>query len=147
MRRKSFTRSLALFALAVAANGSAALAALSDYYLKLEGVDGESAAKVAPVQVESFSWGVSNVRSPRDVATGQSSGRRLHQPLTLTMGSLTVGATIADCAKGKHFATAIIGNARSVWTMTDVVISACAANMVTLDYQAVRESPTRRTLK
>ena len=147
MRRKSFTRSLALFALAVAAGGSAALAASSDYYLKLEGVDGESAAKVAPVQVESFSWGASNVRSPRDVATGQSSGRRMHQPLTLTMGSLTVGATIADCAKGKHFATAIIGNARSVWTMTDVVISACAANMVTLDYQAVRESPTRRTLK
>ena len=147
MRRKSFTSSLALFALAVATGGGAAIAAHSDYYLKFEGVDGESAAKVEPIQVESFSWGVSNVRSPRDVATGQSSGRRLHQPLTLTMGSLTVGATIADCAKGKHFATATIGNARSVWTMTDVVISACAANMVTLDYQAVRESPTRRTLK
>lgn len=147
MRCKSFTRSLALFALTVAAGGSAAFAASSDYYLKFEGVDGESAAQVEPIHVESFSWGASNVTSPRDVATGQSSGRRMHQPLTLTMGSLSVGATIADCAKGKHFATAVIGNARLVIIMTDVVISACAANSVTLDYQAVRESPTRRTLK
>lgn len=146
MRCKSFTRSLALFALAVAAGGSAAFAASSDYYLKLEGVDGESTAKVEPIQVEAFSWGASNVTSPRDVATGQSSGRRMHKPLA--RGSVTVAAQVADCAVGKHYPRAALGSAAYArWELEDVVISACAANSVTLDYQAVRESPTRASTK
>ncbi len=48
-------------------------AASSDYFLKLEGIDEE-------IAIESFSWGVS---SPRDVATGQSSGKRQYQPLII----------------------------------------------------------------
>jgi type VI secretion system Hcp family effector len=50
-----------------------ASAASSDYFLKIEGIEGE-------IEVQSFSWGVS---SPRDVATGQSSGKRQYQPLII----------------------------------------------------------------
>jgi len=48
-------------------------AATADYFLKIDGVSGD-------IQIESFSWGVSR---PRDVATGQSSGRRQYQPLII----------------------------------------------------------------
>lgn len=50
-----------------------ASAAQSDYFLKIDGVENE-------IEIQSFSWGVS---SPRDVATGQSSGKRQYQPLII----------------------------------------------------------------
>ena len=63
-------------AAALALGAPAALAAHSDYLLEIPGVDGESAATI---EVDSWSWGASNaVVSPRDVATGQSSGKRSH---------------------------------------------------------------------
>lgn len=71
--------SLILAATAMLA-GAPAFAA-SDYLLKLDGVDGEAGATV---EVSSWSFGVCNagtchtVKSPRDVATGQSSGKRQH---------------------------------------------------------------------
>lgn len=48
-------------------------AASSDYFLKIEGIDGE-------IAIESFSWGVS---SPRDAASGQATGKRQYQPLII----------------------------------------------------------------
>jgi len=58
---------------------TAANAAHSDYYLKIEGVDGE--AKVAEWSFGACNAGqCSTVKSPRDVATGQSTGKRQHKP-------------------------------------------------------------------
>lgn len=60
--------------------GTPALAA-SDYLLKLDGVDGEASTIV---EVASWSFGACNagqcttVRSPRDAASGQASGKRQH---------------------------------------------------------------------
>lgn len=65
--------------IAVLAFSASAHAAQSDYFLKIEGVDGEA-------QVAEWSFGACNsgqcatVRSPRDVATGQSTGKRQHEP-------------------------------------------------------------------
>jgi len=50
-----------------------ASAATTDYFLKIDGVEGE-------VVIESFSWGIT---SPRDSASGQSTGRRQYQPLII----------------------------------------------------------------
>lgn len=69
----------------------AALAA-SDYLLVIEGVEGEASSNV---EILSWSWGASNpssavastdqVVSPRDVATGQASGKRQHKPIRSTV--------------------------------------------------------------
>ncbi len=95
----------------VAALSSAPLAA-ADVYLKIEGVDGESAtaSRSAPVEISSFSFGASNpgtaqptsnkgggkvslsdlsmslpasrVVSPRDPQSGLPTGQRMHKPMT-----------------------------------------------------------------
>lgn len=50
-----------------------ASAAQADYYLKIEGIEGE-------IEIQSFSWGVI---SPRDSASGQSTGKRQYQPIII----------------------------------------------------------------
>ncbi|MDO8648277.1 MAG: type VI secretion system tube protein Hcp [Candidatus Peregrinibacteria bacterium] len=50
-----------------------ATAATSDYFLKLEGIDGE-------IIVDSFSWGVI---SPRDAASGLPTGKRQYEPIII----------------------------------------------------------------
>ncbi len=57
-------------------------AAQVDYFLKIEGVDGESTdpGHRNEIEIESFSWGVT---MPRDAATGMATGRRQHKPLTI----------------------------------------------------------------
>ena len=52
----------------------AAYAASSDYLLELDGVKGEASSSI---EISSWSWGASNgVVAPRDVSSGQSSGKR-----------------------------------------------------------------------
>lgn len=61
--------------------------AASDYFLKIEGVEGEAAAssRDGQIEVSSYSWGVSQaaVTAPRDAASGQASGKRQHKPITV----------------------------------------------------------------
>lgn len=52
-----------------------ASAAQADYFLKIEGVEGE-------IQIESWSWGVSNSVA-RDSASGQATGKRQYQPIII----------------------------------------------------------------
>lgn len=77
-----------LIAASVIIPGSNAFAA-SDYFLKIEGIEGESAVDI---EVLSWSWGATNpgsatapagsgqVTSPRDSASGQATGRHQHHP-------------------------------------------------------------------
>ena len=76
------------------AMASAAHAGSVDYYLKIDGIDGEARAA-------SWSFGVCNagscssgstkrtISSPRDVATGQASGKRQHKPVSVTASQNT----------------------------------------------------------
>ena len=70
---------------------TASLAA-SVYYLKIDGVEGESRSQPQTIELQSWSFGASNpaVLSPRDSASGLATGKRQHKPLTVTMES---GAT------------------------------------------------------
>lgn len=104
MKRLSF----GLMATAAAMAFAPAAMAATDYFLKIEGVEGES---VTEVEVLSWSWGVSNagsmsgssgsgaVASPRDAASGLATGRRQHHPpVTASQNtqSLRGRATVSD---------------------------------------------------
>jgi len=71
---------------------TASLAA-SDYYIKIEGVEGEATrSKPQTIELQSWSFGASNsaVVSPRDAASGLATGKRQHKPtMTMEAGATT----------------------------------------------------------
>ncbi len=83
--RKFLLVSMAISGAILAATSAVAA---SDYFLKIEGVDGESTARSSAetIEVSSFSWGASqaSVMSPRDAASGMATGKRQHKPMTVT---------------------------------------------------------------
>jgi type VI secretion system secreted protein Hcp len=132
-----WTRSLC--ALALSAAFSAAASAATDYFLKLEGVEGEvtSAGNQGSLAVASWSFGASN---PTSVGSGGlSAGRSMlapgAEPTPGSSGSLTVAKKYdkaspklaKHCASGQHIASAQLkrcedGACRS-YELKDVVIS------------------------
>ena len=61
--------------------------AASDYYLKIEGVEGEATrAQPETIELQSWSFGASNpaVASPRDSQSGLATGKRQHNPMVIT---------------------------------------------------------------
>lgn len=85
-----------------------ASAAAVDYFLKIDGIEGESsdAGHRNEIEIQSFSWGVS---SPRDVATGQSSGKRQHKPFTITKELDKSSPLLAKAvATGQHIPRAVL---------------------------------------
>lgn len=131
---------------------TASLAA-SDYYLKIEGVEGESRAKAETIELQSWSFGASNpaVASPRDAASGQATGKRQHKPMTVTMelgreaaaapetaevrtvtfavpepGNASTAALQKMCASGKHIKSAVLSSPSGRYQLRDAVITSCA---------------------
>jgi type VI secretion system secreted protein Hcp len=72
-----------------------------DAYLKIDGIPGLSTAQTGSIDILSFSWGVSQ---PATAASGQASGKRQHQTLTVrkTVDSASPKLRTA-CANGQHF--------------------------------------------
>lgn len=59
-----------------------------------------------------------------DLATGQASGRRMHQPFTITKEIDKASPQLVQaCASGKHFAEVDVDLASGHYKLTDVVIS------------------------
>ena len=134
-------------ALALSAFGPALAA--SDYLLELDGVEGEVATKTT-MELASWSFGASNPTSVG--SSGMSSGRRMHQPIRLATplpenGTVSVvtareaGSGMATgrvvCAAGKHFPTATLSRVGQRWTLTDVVVSSCASDGMTVSYRSI----------
>lgn len=166
---------LACTALVTALSSAPLLAA--DVYLKLEGVEGESAtaSRGAPVEISSFSFGASNTGStqrssgmgtgkvsmsdlsvtravsPRDKQSGLPTGQRMHKPMTAApvtggdtsstaadMQTVTVVLPAAEsdtsrsldsaCAKGTHIKNAQLRSSAQQVSLSDVVVSSCAAS-------------------
>ncbi len=123
--------------------------AASDYLLELDDVEGEVATKTT-IELASWSFGASNPTSVG--SSGMSSGRRLHRPVRLTSpmaenGSVSV-VTPRDassgmasgrlaCAAGKHFPTATLSRGAQRWALTDVMVSSCASDGMTLSYRSI----------
>ena len=82
--RKTVLSTVVVSAVLLAATASLAA---SDYYLKIEGVEGESASRSPEtIELQSWSFGASNpaIVSPRDTASGMATGKRQHNPVTIT---------------------------------------------------------------
>ena len=143
--------------IAIAMVGAVPAMAASDYYLKIEGVEGEAAA---PIAIESWSWGQSNTHAhhetkPRDAASGLATGKRAHKPMahgdphvdttlpsfaelsqqdSVSSFSLVLPSDAAAkaelCAQGKHFPKATITAREAVYEMTDVRVASCSSTEV-----------------
>jgi type VI protein secretion system component Hcp len=139
--------------------------AASDYLLQLDAGKGDSVSAPATIEVQSFSWGASNptsvassgmsagkvnvqdlsvtrVSAPRDVATGQASGKRIGAAAVVTPASVapavgemrTVAVDLREspslgaCATGKHFPKATLSGKGQSITLEDVVVSSCTVS-------------------
>jgi type VI secretion system Hcp family effector len=119
-------------ALAVEPREASAQAA-ADYYLKLEGIDGEVAvsgfAWNTVADVGSFERYATDVRSPRDPSTGQASGRRMHKPMTITKEWGPASAKLMQaCVDGTHVGNVEVwsregGQAALRYTLHDAIIT------------------------
>lgn len=91
------------------------------------------------------------ITSPRDVATGQSSGKRTHPALIkiskpLATGSISLDMTLAGCAVGTRYPSARLTTPSGSYALQDVVVAACGADprgaapmeQVTLNYARIQ---------
>ena len=83
----------------------------ADYFLKIDGVQGESTAKgeEGAIELDAFSWGLSN----RVAATGGAGGARAGraQFTGFTFGAVSTKASpqlMSFCASGKHIKEAVL---------------------------------------
>lgn len=84
--------------------------AKADMFIKFEGIDGESAVKgfEKHIQIDSFSWGVSNSSSMHQ-GGGGGVGKAQFQDIHFTKyADQATGPLMEYCANGKHIPTAKI---------------------------------------
>jgi type VI secretion system secreted protein Hcp len=82
--------------------------ARSDYFLKIDGITGESQDDKykGHIEIETFSWGVTNSGSASH-GTGQGSGKVHVQDLHVTKLACKASPSLfQQCAQGKHIANA-----------------------------------------
>jgi type VI secretion system secreted protein Hcp len=135
-------------------------AATSDFYLKIEGIPGESTADKhkGEIDIESYSWGLS---TPQQPGGRPGAGRAQFERLAFTKHLDASSPKLAEAvANGRHFQTAVLTaetggeNPRAylVVTLEDVLISsyhtsgaeadALPADQFTLNYARIRYSYT-----
>ena len=136
-----------------------------DAFLKLEGIEGDSADKehAKSIEVQSFSWGVSNVTSP-GTGAGGGSGKAQMQDFHFTMATSQASPQLMlACASGKHLREATLSVRKSgerpvdflTVKLTDVLISSYQASgsefdvmdsaslaFVKIDFVVHKQSPT-----
>lgn len=137
----------ASFALLSAAQTLAA----SDYLLKLDDIKGEVTTSTT-IELASWSFGASNPTSVG--SSGMSSGRRMHHPhvrldsplpengqvsvVTARDAGSGMASGRSACATGKHFPKATLSLRDQRWTLTDVMVSSCASDGMTLSYRTAQ---------
>ena len=101
---------------------TASLAA-SDYYLKIDGVDGAAAgrSKGETIELQSWSFGATQagVLAPRDAASGLATGKRQHKPVMVTKPVEKSAAAATDSLAATEIQTVTLvvpepGNAAAV---------------------------------
>ena len=145
---------------ALAAAAAPVAAASSDYLLTLPPGKGEVAGKGEQIEIQSFHWGPRQTTSADGSKTsghsmlGASDGvaagdvnaagpaeKRQHGWTTvskpLARGSLTVQGSLPGCTVGKRYSGIQLAAAAVRYELKDVVITACTANIVSLDYAKV----------
>jgi type VI secretion system secreted protein Hcp len=81
-----------------------------DAFLKIDGIDGESADKTHPNEIEilSYSWGVENTASAGS-GGGGGTGKASFQDMSFTSSLSKAGpALMLACASGRHLPSALL---------------------------------------
>jgi type VI secretion system secreted protein Hcp len=82
-----------------------------DYFLKLDGITGESTDEVhkGSVEISSFSWGVSQTTSLGSGAGGAHAGRAVFQPMRFVSPTTSASAALFQaCAAGTHIKSVLL---------------------------------------
>lgn len=105
-------------------------AAAVDYFLKIDGIPGESTASghENEIDLESWSWGVSNASTIGSATGGAGAGKIRHDPLVITkhVDKATPKIFLA-CANGQHIKSLVLTGRRSeqgdylVYTFSNVI--------------------------
>ena len=106
----------------------------ADYFLKIDGVDGESSDQKhrGEIQIESFSWGQSNSATSVRGGSSTATSKPVLQDLQFVARTGKQSATLMKaCASGTHFKSAILTARRAgeqpvdflKVTLTDVIVS------------------------
>jgi hypothetical protein len=149
-----------LCAFAAIALPAPALAASSDYFLKLGGVSGEAAARGHKdwIEIQSWSWGATNTRKGWDgTITGRASSSKYgavagaHRDDSVApppSGGVRVKVKFPwlDCKPGAAFPNAVLQNAAGRYELKEVIVASCPvaapgggepAETLTLNYAKV----------
>ena len=107
--------------------------AVVDFFLKIEGIDGESTddKHKGEIQLTSFSWGMSNPGSLSSAGGGAGAGKSVAQDFHFASPSSKASPKLMmECASGKHIQSAVLsvvsGRSRDAFykiTLTNVLIS------------------------
>jgi len=126
--------------------------AASDYLLEIEDYAGPG--KPATIEVQSWSWGATNAGATAMGA--MTADKRMHKPVTLTSPLATDGQVMvmsprdsssgmatgkSACATGKHFTKVTLTARTQSWILSDVTLTDCAADGMTLSYKSVQPAP------
>lgn len=114
--------------------GSGASRAAVDYFLKIEGIEGDATApgSEGAIQIESWSWGVSQSGSAQAGGGGGGAGKVSMQDFHFTMKANKASPKLfLGCATGQHIKKAVLTARKAggtqeeylVLTMSDVLIS------------------------
>jgi type VI secretion system Hcp family effector len=110
------TFGLVTFALSACAWASAAA------YIKIDGISGDVQERSHQGWIELSS--VAGIKSPRDVATGQSSGRRQYEPIVIRKRIDKSSPMLAEAlAKKKTLGTVVVSQDGERFTLSNVMVS------------------------
>jgi hypothetical protein len=65
------------------------------------------------------------VSSPRDAASGQATGKRMHKPVALTQGNVVVTMPERICVRGSHYPAVTLTAGDTAYEMQDVTVANC----------------------
>ena len=105
-----------------------------DYFLRIDGISGESldAKHKGEIEVESWSWGEANPVPPGGSGSGGGAGKVQMQDFNFTMKVNKASPLLFQyCANGKHIKNAILSCRKAgekqqdflIWTFEDLLIS------------------------
>lgn len=115
------------------------------YFLKIDGIVGDSldAKHKGEIEVESFSWGVTNSASPGVGSGGGGAGKAAFEDLNIVTPFGRAGPRLFEaCATGEHLPAAVLSGRQSggkaqfefvTLTLSDVLVSAYRSGVVTAD--------------
>jgi type VI secretion system secreted protein Hcp len=114
-----------------------------DYFLKIEGIKGESTDQVFKDEIEVIAWSWGARQSEPPGASSRSSGKAQVNPLNLTTRTNLASAKLfIACASGQHFPSATLSAVRRssrhsdaflIWTLKDVMVIAYTVSAENLD--------------